>query len=207
MISFGKVDSVRLNFDLAAATFGSGSPLSAMDTLEVQVTTDCGNSFTTVYKKGGADLQTLRIAPTGTEFYPQGSRDWRNESIDISAFADKGPIVVFFRATNNNENNIFLDNISVKPRILPTVLKQQGYLVYPSPFRSNFTVWHYQTPTDLASIRVMNVAGQTLWTKRYSGNADKQEMVDFTGKPAGVYFVEIGYTGGKKPVVQKVVKE
>jgi hypothetical protein len=145
--------------------------------------------------------------PTGTEFFPQNSGDWRNESIDISAFADKAPLVVFFRATNNNENNIFLDNISVKTKILPSMLKQQGYLVYPSPFRSNFTVWHYQTPTNLAYIRVMNAAGQTLWTKRYNGNADKQEAVDFTGKPAGVYFVEIGYTGGKKPAVQKVVKE
>lgn len=207
-ISFGTVDSIRLNFDLAAAAVshpvGSNPPV---DTLEVLVTRDCGNSFTTVYKKWGETLQTLRNGTPSAEFFPGAASEWRTESVDISAFADKSPLVVYFRVTNNNENNIFLDNISVTTKILPDLLKQKGYLLYPSPFRTSFVVWHYQTPADLIYIRVMNAVGQTLWTKTFSGNATKQEAVDLAGKPAGIYFVEMGYSGGKKAVTQRVVKE
>ncbi|NTS41226.1 T9SS type A sorting domain-containing protein [Flavisolibacter sp. BT320] len=203
--SFGNADSVKLRFDLAAA-LSSQTVTVPVDTLEVLVTQDCGNSFISVYKKWGAALQTV-TAPGANEFFPLSAADWRKETIDLSAFVGQNPVIVFFRATNNNENNIFLDNIQVDTQVLPAKLKESGVLVYPAPFATHFTVWHYQTPTALQSIRVLNMAGQTVWLKQYTGNADRQEVVNLAGGASGMYLVEVTYNDGKKTVTQKILKQ
>lgn len=203
-VSFGNADSVKLHFDLAAAMTSQQQNVP-VDTFEILVTQDCGNSFTTVYKKWGGDLQTTG-SPQVAEFFPQEAGDWRREIVDLSAFIGQNPVIVFFRATNNNENNIFLDNIQFATQLLPATLKETGVLVYPAPFTSTFTVWHYQTPTALKSIRVMNMAGQTVWLKQFSGNADRQEVVNLAQGAAGMYIVEVAYADGKKTVTQKILK-
>ena len=55
------VDSFFVSFDYAysqGATY-PGSTDMPLDTLELQVTQDCGQTFTPMWKKWGADLQTI----------------------------------------------------------------------------------------------------------------------------------------------------
>ncbi|HVF81665.1 MAG TPA: hypothetical protein VM884_07015, partial [Flavisolibacter sp.] len=208
-ISYGAVDTVRLTFDVAAATYNyPGSTEIPIDTLEVLLTKDCGNTFTSVYKKWGTDLQTINAPndPQPTEFLPVSSNQWRTETIELTQYASSSPVSVMFRVTNNFENNIFIDNVNFTARALPALLKQQGYLVLPTAFNTNFTIWHYQTPTTVKYINVVNSIGQIVWSKQYNGNADRQIAVDLTGKAAGVYIVNIGYVDGNRNVAQKVVK-
>jgi hypothetical protein len=100
-ISYGTIgiDSVKLTFDIASATYtdiddpvNAGTPL---DTLEILVTKDCGNSFTTVYKKWGKDLRTL-TTPQQDEFFPTVSQ-WKRDTADLTAFSNQSPIQIFFR--------------------------------------------------------------------------------------------------------------
>ena len=55
------VDSFFVSFDYAYSqgTTYPGSTNMPLDTLELQITQDCGQTFTTVWKKWGADLQTI----------------------------------------------------------------------------------------------------------------------------------------------------
>lgn len=209
VVNYPTVDSVKLTFDLAASTYtGPGSPGVPLDTLEVLISKDCGNSFTTVYKKWGEDLQTVtdpNFVRT-TQFFPQSAGQWRKETIDLSQFANQSPVQVFFRVISNYENNIFIDNVNLTTRILPAKLKQQGYLVLPTPFHNSFGVWHYQTPTTLKYLSVYNLAGQLVWTKNYNGDAQKMETIDLTGKAAGMYIVKIGYQDANRNVSVPVVK-
>ncbi len=201
-VTYSGVDSVSLSFDVAAASFTSGSPT---DTLQVLVTKDCGNTFTSVYKKWGTDLQTIGSAQAN-EFIPSSAAQWRTETIDLTTVAPTGPTQIVFRNTNNNKNNIFIDNVNLKTRILPARLKREGLLVLPNPFRSQFTVWHYQTPTDLKFISIYNSVGQLVWNKQFNGNGQKQETVDLSNRSAGVYIVWLGYTDGNHNTSVKVVK-
>jgi hypothetical protein len=209
IINFGPADSVRLQFDLSAVTYSyPGSTAIPIDTLEVVVSRDCGNSFTTVYKKWGNELQTIGDpnSPQDVEFFPTAQSQWRRETIELTPFVNQSPMLVMFRVSNNFENNIFIDNVDFFTLQVPQLLKQQGYLVYPTAFRNSFTVRHYQTPSTLKFINVVNSAGQTVWTKQFSGNSSRQIEVDLTGKAAGVYVVEVGYTDGNRNIVQRVTK-
>ena len=200
-VTYSGVDSVSLSFDLAAA----GSTGSPTDTLEVLVTRDCGNTFTSVYKKWGTTLQTVTNVQAG-EFIPSSPSQWRTETIDLTTIAPTGPTQIIFRNTNNNKNNIFIDNVNLKTRILPGKLKREGLLVLPNPFKDQFTVWHYLPPTDLKFISVFNSTGQLVWNKQFNGNANKQEIVDLSAGSSGVYIVMLGYTDGNYNTSVKVVK-
>lgn len=201
-VTYSGVDSVTLSFDVAAASFSDGSPT---DTLQVLVTKDCGNTFTSVYKKWGTDLQTVGTAISG-EFIPSSSSQWRTETIDLTTIVPSGPTQIVFRNTNNNENNIYIDNVNLKTRILPARLKRENVIVLPNPFRNQFTVWHFQPPLDLRYISVYNSTGQLVWSKQFHGNAMKQETIDVSARSSGVYIVRLGYADANHNVSIKVVK-
>ena len=202
------VDSMKLSFDLASATYTNiDDPDNAdvpMDTLEILVTKDCGNSFTTVYKKWGKDLRTVN-EPKQDEFAPIAS-EWRKETVDMTAFLNQSPIQVFFRVINNYENNLFIDNVNVFTSAVPAILKSRGYLIVPNPFADKFLIWHYTPPTDLRSVRVYNSIGQLLWNKGYNANTDNVITVNLFGKPAGIYVVRVEYGDTSKNFSQQVIK-
>lgn len=199
------VDSVILSFDVAAATYSDPDDASiTMDTLHVLISKDCGNTFTTVYKKWGKTLRTV-TTPQTDEFFPTTGQ-WRKEQIDLSNFADQSPLQVFFRVTNNFENNIFIDNVNFRTTSVPEELKKRGYLILPNPFRETFALWHYEQPTDLRSITVYNSVGQLMWSRQYNNNADKYIPIDLFGKPAGVYFIRVEYFNISKTFADQVIK-
>lgn len=209
LINYSGVDSVLLSFDLSAVTRSfPGTTIIPLDTLEVLVTKDCGNTYTSVYKKWGKDLQTINDPnnPQPNEFFPSNNSQWRTEQIDLTSFAGISPIQIVFRNTNNYENNIFIDNVNLKTRVLPPRLKKDGYIILPNPFQNSFAVWHVQRPIDLKFINVYNSTAQLVWSKRYSTNAANYITIDLTGKPAGVYFINLGYDDKNKNIVERIVK-
>jgi len=152
VITYSGIDSAFLSFDLAAATSSyPGSAEIPLDTLEVFVTTDCGTTLTSVYKKWGAELQTVGNPnqPQTLEFIPNTGGLWRNEMVDLTPWASRSPIQLIFRNTNNKQNNVFIDNINVNTKTLPAKLKAEGFLIAPNPFENNFVIQHYLRPTDL----------------------------------------------------------
>ncbi len=212
VLNYNAVDSVKLTFDISAAArvYSGIAGNTQVDTLTVMFTRDCGNSFTTIYKRWGVDLQTLPINanyPQTTEFTPGSSNLWRSVLIDLTAqAAPNGPLQVVFQNTANNGNNIYIDNVNLSTRTVPSNLRTDGYVIFPNPFRDIFTVWHWQQPSDLRFIAVYNSSGQMVWRKEFGTNAGKQVEVDLTKNAAGTYIVRMGYTSGKADVEVKVVK-
>ncbi len=199
VLSYTGVDSVKLTFDVSAATrVYPGTTAIQVDTLAVLVTKDCGNTFTTVYKKWGLDLQTLQDPnyPQTLEFIPGSPFYWRSETVDLTGLGTPdGPLQVVFQNTTNFGNNIYVDNINLLTRTLPANLKENGYVIYPSPFTDQFNIWHVEQPTNLRYVAVYNSAGQMVWKKEFNGNAQKQINVDLTRNANGVYIVKMGYEG------------
>jgi Secretion system C-terminal sorting domain/Pregnancy-associated plasma protein-A/CARDB len=205
VVNYNAADSVTLSFDVSAATKNLAGT-NPLDTLEVLITRDCGNSFTSVYKKWGAQLQTL-TNPQALEFTPNSDNQWRKEIIDLTVgFIPNGPLQVVFRNINGFGNNIYIDNVNLTSRTLPPKLKEQGYLVLPNPFTDQFSVWHVQQPTNLRYIVIYNSAGQLIWKQEYNGNAQKLITIDMRKQAPGMYIVSLGYTDKNKNVRVKVIK-
>jgi hypothetical protein len=105
-----------------------------IDSLQVLVSTDCGDTWLKVWEKWGAGLMTVGgYATTGT-FIPTAGQ-WRSDTVDLQAFASASQMRIMFRSIGGNSQAIYLDNINIsglvgaiKPEF--ATLKVQ---VYPNP--------------------------------------------------------------------------
>jgi hypothetical protein len=161
-----------------------------------------------VYKKWGEELQTLGTpgVPLTREFFPTALQ-WRRDSVNIGSFIDRpDPFQLYFRVSGNSENNIFIDDVSIIPKKLPAVLKERGYLIFPTLFRESFFIQHYKQPA-LRAVQVFNAIGQLSWSKEYNGDAPTIINVNLQNAPAGVYFLRMIYTDGTQNITQRIVKQ
>jgi Pregnancy-associated plasma protein-A/Secretion system C-terminal sorting domain len=206
-VKYSGKDSAFLTFQLASAAYSyPGSTAIPIDTLEILMTRDCGKSFQTIYKKLGTDLQTINTpnTPYPYEFFPFANQ-WRMDSVNLGKFIGQaGTFRLQFRYRQNFENNVFMDDISIRTQVLPTKLKDQGYLVSPNPFQGQFNIQHYLPPINLRSIQVYNSIGQLVYGKDYNGNAASIIVLDMNNRPAGVYTLRLNYDG--KTITERIVK-
>lgn len=200
------VDSFFVSFDYAYAQgiqFPGSSNLP-LDTLEIQITQDCGQTFTTIWKKWGEGLQTINDS-SGSIFIPANPGQWKNTNIYLNPVIGTEDFQVYFVAKSNKQNNLYIDNINIYTKILPKRLKDQGYLIYPNPFRNSLVIRNYRVPVTLQSERIYNSIGQLVWAKDLNGTGNTEMTVDLSNLAAGVYIVKLQYL--EKTVVQKIVKQ
>ena len=106
----------RLKFDHAYAQYSS----SYVDGFRVEVSDDCGGTWTVVYTVSGAAMAT---APATTNVWvPANCSQWLAHDIDISAF-DGGPVFVRFVSMNGFGNQFYMDNVRVESSALRVQLK------------------------------------------------------------------------------------
>jgi len=205
--SFSNKDSVFLTFQLATAIYSNpiSTPPVDIDTLSVLLTKDCGNSFITMYKKWGNELQTISNRPE-VEFFPS-SGQWRKDSLNLSQWLSSSEerFQIYFRFSGNYENNLFIDDVTLYTKVVPEALKEKGYFVVPTVTRNSFVIRHYRKPEDLRFVFVHNVAGQVVWKQGFSGNANTLIPVDLSRNAAGVYFVNLVYADRK--ITERVIKQ
>ena len=207
IVSYNGIDSAKLTFSLAHATYAyPGSTGIPLDTLQILVTKDCGNTFTMVYNKWGEDLQTVNNPNTPyTDFFIPNQSQWREESVDLtSALGSSGLAQIIIRSKGNYGNSLFIDNVNITTKILPLKLKMNGYMISPNPFNSSFSVQHYIKPANLRGIQVMNASGQVVFKQNFNGNAQSYIDIDLSRYAAGVYFVRLIYND--KVVTDRVIK-
>ncbi len=105
-INFSGYTSLTMAFDVAYARYNT----SRSDTLEVLVSTDCGTTWSSIYLKGGATLST---AANQTSAFVPTSSQWRNETINIAAYAGQNDVLFAFRNHGRHGNNLYIDNINI----------------------------------------------------------------------------------------------
>jgi hypothetical protein len=203
-VNIAGVDSAFISFQVAAATYTNTSAQNNVwDTLQVLISTDCGQTYTSVYKKWGSSLITRGTA-TRTAFTP-GIDEWRHEEINIGSFIGQGEILVAFLNTNGNENDIYLDDINIRTVTVNPNLKEAGFLVTPNPTSGQVAVQFYPHPEKLKSVSIYNVAGQKIAETVMTGEvASNVYNFDLTTFPSGLYVVKAEFED--RVLTKKIVK-
>ncbi len=102
------VTKARLRFDIAFARYDA----TYTDSLEVQLSTNCGLTWNSIYYKGGTGLST---APDfSTAAWVPTSADWRTDTIDITALAaGQGNVLMQFVNHGHYGQTMYLDNVNI----------------------------------------------------------------------------------------------
>ena len=102
-----------LTFDVSYVPYSA----SFADSLEVEVSTDCGTSFSSVYYAGGLTLATNNPPAYSTaSWVPASCDDWRTETVDLTAYVG-GEINLQFINISDYGNRLYLDNINLNGTI------------------------------------------------------------------------------------------
>ena len=182
-----------LTFDLAKAQF---SP-SFIDDLRVDISTDCGGSYTEIYFKTGLDLSTLPNYDTTFIWEPTSSEHWRTEEIDLQAYI--GNHVQFrFVSVNGNGSSTFIDNVNVNDLILNIEnAVVSSVKLYPNPASEKVIIDFATSIAADASIVIVNGLGQTVQTLSKTSR-EATMIVDVSKYSSGLYFVTITSNGTSK---------
>jgi hypothetical protein len=79
------------------------------DRLQVRVSTDCGDSWTSIWDKSGDDMETG--LPLSVGFNPNVD-EWKMDSVDLLPFAGQ-EIIIAFEATSDKGNSLLIDDINL----------------------------------------------------------------------------------------------
>lgn len=180
---------VSLQFDVAYAPYSQFNN----DSLAVQISSDCGQTWSQLYLKGNLQLATNNGNYTQSNFVPT-SAQWRRDSISLNSFRGQSDLLIRFEARNGYGNNLYLDNINVSYYIPDTTggigLDEAfygGISVYPNPADKEVVIQSLNN--RFTSLMVHNQLGQLVRTEQFSPSIEfKMDMVELN---QGVYTISV----------------
>lgn len=104
---FTSFNTPYLTFDHAYVVSGSGI---RSDTLIILYSTDCGETFTPLWSKGGADLAT---APDSFLPFEPTPEEWDSTKISLENLKGFSQVHLAFANKSGAGNNLYLDNLIV----------------------------------------------------------------------------------------------
>jgi len=186
-----------LNFDLAKAQYSA----SLSDAMRVEISIDCGTTYTSIYNKDGLDLSTIGGFTT-SNWSPTSSSDWRTESIDLGPY--QGETVIFrFVNINGYGNSTFIDNINVEGSLGIADQALGTLTMYPNPTINEITLAFGTAISEAVTVVVTNNLGQTIETierSTFNGNLLSLNVSDYA---TGLYFVTV--QTGNQSVTKKLI--
>lgn len=188
----GAPSTAVLQFSVAYA-----QKTTSTDALKVQVSTDCGVTWTnTTYNKSGATLSTAPA--TSSAFTPTASQ-WRTESISLTPYVGQKAIFVF-TVTGQSGNNIYLDDISFSGTATGTAENDlsSSVSVFPNPVTDLVTI-----SGDIlvdARVSLISVIGEEIMN---SNSASSNLELNLSTLTNGIYFLNIQTANGT--AVKKIV--
>lgn len=186
-IDMTNYDGPVLEFYSAYARYDSEDS----DTLEVLVSGDCGESFTSVYKRSGALLASA--GNTTSEFVPTADQ-WKENIVDLSDFIGNPTVIVKIRCINSFENNLYVDDINLRNESPPVGIEEialnEKVELYPNPATNSFNVLLNTSISEDVLISIKDVSGKLIISDNYSTTKGKNQIsITTSDLPAGIYFV------------------
>ncbi len=176
------------------------------DTLKIYVVDACSlTNNTLVWEKGGLALETFDSIPS--DFVPLLPHHWKTDTIDLSAFANGGEIMIDFQTTNRMGNNIYLDNIRIYQGNTPPVtieeLKPQNIKIYPNPTED--LIWIESTELfNNLQLTLSDISGKVLIEERIASDKGKLSKISLESLKSGIYILKI--TNGEEVSYFKILK-
>jgi len=184
-----------LEFSMAHAQYAT----TRNENLKVQVSVDCGLTWTTIYTKSGS---TLATAPVTTGDFSPAASQWRKESVSLTPYIGQQAMFVFIIQAANG-NNIYIDDVNVKATGVSIAENDlDTYIsVFPNPVKEKLGIFSSSDILKSSVISLRNSLGEEV-VKIKNENQDQAEL-NVSQYPNGVYFLSIQSEAGS--AVKKII--
>ena len=190
-----------MTFQVANAFYGAANT----DTLKVLISTDCGATWTQLYKKWGTTLATGGTVTSGV-FTPTAAQ-WRLETISLATYATATSALFRIVNVSGYGNSTYIDDINISGAAGIAELNNKPQLnLYPNPANDQLTLDYTLTSSSSVSIRLFDLQGREvaeLVSEKNKAAGKYSTSMDTKKYNPGVYFVTIANASGV--TTQKVV--
>jgi hypothetical protein len=191
VLDLSRLSEARVFFDVAYARH-----TPALDNLRVLASQDCGLQYPlTLYNQ---NLDAIASATGSAAWVPATAANWRRQSIDLTPLAGRQNVRLAWVITNDNGNNVFLDNLEffidnnpAPPRI------EQLFVIYANPADpfEHFITFNLPRRETLA-LQIYNMMGQTMLANTLPDVLNQTYTLDLSTLSTGVYIFRIQTPNG-----------
>jgi enterochelin esterase-like enzyme len=199
------VDEPELSFELAFNYHLYTEPyfnpdLLLTDTLKVLISTDCGQTYDTIYHKFGKDLATtdnpiVNATDLNQIFFIPNEDEWRKERISLEDYKDHEMATLTFRYTSGLGGSINIDNIRIAKKEVVSVAENydQNSMIYPNPANDQATISLDLESSANIKITMLEITGRKVMDifdgKVAQGNF--RTDINLHAISSGVYLIEL----------------
>ncbi|MEX0967699.1 MAG: T9SS type A sorting domain-containing protein [Bacteroidia bacterium] len=199
VLDLSTTGSPELSFDMAYNYHKYTPPYfpedtTFADTLEIAISTDCGTTYTVLYKKGGEELKTfdeaiLNPLSLPSVFLDPEEDEWRTEKIDLSAYSSETDAIIRFSYISAIGGAINIDNVLIdQPSSVEEREDNFSFEIYPNPANDHFRV--RATGAGAHTVNLYDVSGRRILSDSFEANGQSETWIGTQHFKNGIYFVE-----------------
>ncbi len=185
-LTMSNLISASMHFDFAYAFDSFNEEL-----LRVKASSNCGESYQTLFEEGGEDLATQFVS---TSWEPNGDTDWKNVYVDLSDFAGDEQVQIVIEITSAQGNNVFVKNIELYASniIEPLELTENTITAYPNPSTNGMVSISFNLENSQpAKLFIYNSQGTFVFEKDVNTALNQTFEIQTIGLRNGIYFARL----------------
>ncbi|MEP0043584.1 MAG: choice-of-anchor J domain-containing protein [Reichenbachiella sp.] len=186
LLDLSETDVASMTFDVSYA-----NRTGRNDQLRVLASTNCGKSYDVeVYNKKGGELA---VAQSETTWLPEADTDWRREFINLNEFVGDSDIRLAFVVTNQNGNNLYLDNVElyVSDDENPVEITE-SLRSFPNPASDHLEVKFNFNIKEEVLIRVVGLDGEIMAEQSFPNTLNQVYRIDnLNVANSGIYVLQV----------------
>ncbi|MEO6832620.1 MAG: choice-of-anchor J domain-containing protein [Chitinophagaceae bacterium] len=188
-----------LTFELAHAPYDLEN-----DQLDVVYSTDCGDSWTSVWNGTGAGMTSSAAT---TNFFIPTATDWEQKTVDMTAVPNGA--IIAFRAISDFGNALYIDNVQLSAPL--GIVKDgmpESIFISPQPAKNEAILHFTLSQGGNIQVDIQDMSGRKVLciAKQIFKKGMQQFFINTVSLASGVYLLRIKTDGGslvKKLVIAK----
>jgi hypothetical protein len=189
-----------INFDYAYTSWGGSN-----DRLQIQVSTNCGETYTTVWNQAGASLRTAPELNTDPGFFVPQTSQWRNIEIPLDDYVGEDIVIRVF-VTSDWGDMLYIDNFTVEtPSNVGDITFTGNVSIAPNPANHIANINFELTESADVSMRIFDMAGRLVQQEKIGNHINGMftHSINTSIMNSGLYIVEltVGYALVQKKLV------
>ncbi len=184
VLDFSNSVEASLFFDISYAVSFKGT-----ERLQVLSSTDGGDSFSEIqFDQTGNQFS---VGSSTDAWIPAVDDDWNRQYVNLNDLVGESSVRLAFVVTNDNGNNIYLDDIELYNDDNPTPAKASDlYSIY-TPTTSEIKVTFTLPTKETSRVQVYNVMGQVILDNVLPDNLNQTYTIDMSNQRSGIYIVRV----------------
>lgn len=166
------------------------------DRLRLLVSTDCGENYDISSPLFDAVSDSLATVESDTSWEPTSESHWQEFKVDLKRYVPFSGVRLAFVFTNDNGNNLFLDDINIgyKPEL--TEEKLNRFSLFPNPASSVVNIAFNLSERQNIELFVFDVSGRLVYAEEMRNVIDQVYDLRVPEKfqvpsQGGFYFVKV----------------